>query len=95
MKKAELVKEIQKEVTFEITRDEIVDILSALEKVVKDAVLKEDKVVIPGICTVKSKVVPERTGKVLVGENAGSKWVKPEHKEATVKIVPSLKKIFE
>ena len=95
MLKAELVKEIQEEVSFEITRGEISEVLSALETVVKNVVLKEDKVVIPGICTVKSKVVPEKTGTVLRGDNAGSKWVKPEHKEATVKIVPSLKKIFE
>ena len=30
----------------------------------------------------------------MLGTNKGSKWVKPEHKEACVKIVSSLKNIF-
>ena len=79
----------------ELNQKDVNVILSSLETVVKNAVLKDDEVTIPGIGKVKTKVVPERTGTVMMGENKGKKWTKPKHKEATFKISKSLKTIFE
>lgn len=95
MTKTEFIKAIQSKATIEIPQKDVADILNAIENVVKDTVISGDEVTIPGICKIKSKDVPERTGKVMLGDKAGETWVKPAHKEATVKIMPSLKKIFE
>ena len=95
MTKTEFIKAIQEKATIEIPQKDVADILNAIENVVKDTVISGDEVTIPGICKIKSKDVPERTGKVMLGDKAGETWVKPAHKEATVKIMPSLKKIFE
>lgn len=95
MNKVELVKKIAEVSTEEVSQKQVGAVLAAIESVVKDAVLADDEVTIPGVCKVKSKVVPERTGKVMMGANKGETWTKPEHKEAVVKIVKSLKKVFE
>lgn len=94
MKKIELIKEITNRSTEEVNQKQVGAVLTALESVVRDTIVADDEVTIPGICKVKSKIVPERTGKVMIGANKGNTWVKPEHKEATVKIVKSLKNIF-
>ena len=77
------------------TEKDIGVVIDALTDVIKEAVLAGDTVTIPEICKISSKDVPERTGTVMMGANKGDKWVKPAHKEACVKIVSSLKKIFE
>lgn len=94
MTKYEVLKKIANVSTETVTQKQVDAVLTALEVVVKEAVLNDDDVTIPGICKVKSKLVPEKTGIVRLGANKGGKWIKPEHKEATVKIVPALKKIF-
>lgn len=95
MTKNEMIKNIQDTASIDISQKDIIEVLGALETVVKEAVLKGDEVTIPGIGKVKAKTVPERTGTVMMGEKKGEKWVKPEHKEASIKIASSLKKIFE
>ena len=95
MTKNDFSKAIQEKLSIDIPRKDVAEILSAIENVVKDAVINGDEVTIPGICKIKTKDVPERTGKVMLGEKAGETWVKPAHKEAAVKILPSLKNIFE
>ena len=95
MTKVEFLKAIQEKANIEISQKDLAEILRAQEEAVREAVLADEEVVIPGVGKVKTKIVPERTGTVMMGENKGSKWVKPEHKEATIKIASSLKKIFE
>lgn len=95
MTKTDFLKAIQEKATIEISQKDLAEILKAQELAVREAILANDEVTIPGIGKIKSKVVPERTGTVMLGTNKGEKWVKPEHKEATIKIASSLKKIFE
>ena len=95
MTKVELVKKITEVSTEEVNQKQVNAVLAALESVVKDVVLADDDVTIPGVCKVKSKVVPERTGKIMMGDRKGETYVTPEHKEGSVKIVKSLKKVFE
>ena len=95
MNKVEFVKRITKVSTEEMSQKQVSAVLTAIESVVKDAVLADDEVTIPGVCKVKSKVVPERTGKIMMGDRKGETYVTPEHKEGSVKIVKSLKKVFE
>lgn len=95
MTKTDFLKAIQEKATIEISQKDLVEILKAQEEAVREAVLADEEVTIPGIGKVKTKVVPKRTGTVMMGANKGDTWVKPEHKEATIKIASSLKKIFE
>ena len=95
MNKIEFVKKIAEVSVEEVSQKQVGAVLAAIESVVKDAVLANDEVTIPGVCKVKSKVVPERTGKIMMGDRKGETYVVPEHKEGSVKIVKSLKKVFE
>lgn len=95
MNKIEFLKAIQEKATIEISQKDLAEVLRAQGEAVREAVLADEEVTIPGICKVKNKIVSERTGVVRMGANIGETWVKPEHKEATIKIVSSLKKIFE
>lgn len=95
MNKVELVRSIVEVSTEEVSQKQVNAMLAALETVTREEIKKDGKVTIPGIGKVKTKIVPERTGTVMMGANKGEKWVKPEHKEATIKIASSLKKIFE
>lgn len=95
MNKVELVRSIVEVSTEEVSQKQVNAMLAALETVTREEIKKDGEVSIPGIGKVKTKIVPERTGTVMMGANKGEKWVKPEHKEATIKIASSLKKIFE
>lgn len=94
MTKTELVKRITEISAEEVNQKQVGAVLTAIETVVKKAVLDGDEVIIPGVCKIKSKTVPERTGKIMMGANKGNTWTKPEHKEAAIKIAKSLKNIF-
>ena len=95
MNKIELVKRVAEVSTEEVNQKQVTAVLAALESVVRDTIVTGDEVTIPGIWKVKSKVVKERTGTIMMGDRKGEKYVTPEHKEGSVKIVSSLKKVFE
>ena len=95
MNKVELVKRITEVSTEEVNQKQVNAVLAALESVVRDTIVAGDEVTVPGICKVKSKVVKERTGTIMMGNRKGEAYVTPEHKEGSIKIVTSLKKVFE
>ena len=95
MDKIELVKNSTEVSTKEVNQKQASAVLAALEAVVRDTIVAGDEVTVPGICKVKSKVVKERTGTIMMGDRKGETYVTPEHKEGSVKIVKSLKKVFE
>lgn len=95
MTKTEFIKQIADGSAEEVNQKQVGAVLTAIETVVKKAVLDGDEVIIPGVCKIKSKTVPERTGKIMMGNRKGETYVTPEHKEGVVKIVKSLKKVFE
>ena len=95
MNKIELVKKITEVSTEEVNQKQVSAVLAALESVVREIVVAGDEVTVPGICKVKSKVVKERTGTIMMGDRKGKTYTTPEHKEGSVKIVTSLKKVFE
>lgn len=94
MNKIELVKKITEVSDEEVKQKQVSAVLTALESVVRETVVSGDEVTVPGICKVKSKVVPERTGKIMMGDRKGETYTTPAHKEGSVKIVKSLKKVF-
>ena len=95
MNKIDFVKRIVDASSEEVNQKQVGAVLAAIEFVVKNAVLADDEITIPGVCKVKSKVVSERTGKIMMGDRKGETYVVPEHREGSVKIVKSLKKVFE
>ena len=93
MNKNQLLKEISN--ITSINQKQVGSVLAALESVAKEAIVAGDEITVPGICKVRSKVVKERSGKIMMGDRKGETYVTPEHKEGSVKIVSSLKKVFE
>lgn len=95
MNKIDLIRKIAEVSKEDVTQKQVDAVLTALEEVVRDVVLANDEVTVPGICKVKPKLVKEKTGTILIGSRKGEPYVKPEHKEGTVKVVTSLKNVFE
>lgn len=95
MNKVELIRKISEVATEEVNQKQINAVLAALETIARDAVVAGDEVTIPGICKVKAKDVKERTGKIMMGDRKGESYTIPAHKEGSVKIVKSLKTVFE
>lgn len=71
------------------------DVINALSDVVIESLTEnhDEKITIPGLGTFKVKDVPERTGKVMMGDKKGDTWVKPAHSEITFKMSKSVKDI--
>ena len=95
MNKVELVKRVAEVSTEEVNQKQVAAVLAALETVTREAVVAGDEVTVPGICKVASKDVKERTGTIMMGPNKGDVYTTPAHKEGCIKIVSSLKKVFE
>lgn len=94
MTKAELIRSIQAKVTFNIPQKDVEEILSGLTSVIEDAMRVDDVVNIPGIGKFVVKDVPERRGKILLGDKAGEEYVTPAHKEPKFKMSKTFKNIF-
>jgi len=93
MTKSELIKSIGINVE-NVSQKDIGAVLDALTSVVEDVVKANDKVAIPGLGTFSVKDVPERRGKILLGDRAGEEYVVAAHKEPKFKISRKFKGIL-
>lgn len=93
MTKSELIKTIGTKVE-DVNQKEIGAVLDALAETVVDVVKADDDVTIPGIGKVSVKTVPERRGKIMMGERKGEEYVVPEHREPKIKLTKSFKEIL-
>ena len=93
MTKAELIKNIGNKVDG-VNQKQIDEVLIALGEVIVDVVKADDKVTIPNIGTVSVKTVPERRGKIMMGERKGEEYVVPQHREPKIKLTKSFKEIL-
>ncbi len=93
MTKAELIKSIGTNVE-NVSQKDIGAVLDALTSVVEDGLKADDKVVLPGLGTFSVKDVPERRGKILLGDRAGEEYVVVAHKEPKFKMSKSFKGIL-
>jgi DNA-binding protein HU-beta len=94
MTKTEMIKAIQAKATINIPQKDVADILSAITAVIEDAVKANDDVTIPGIGKISVKTVPERRGKIMMGDRKGEEYVVPEHNEPKFKFSKSFKNIL-
>ena len=93
MTKNELIKSIGTKVE-NVSQKDIASVLDALSEVVVDVVKADDDVSIPGIGKVSVKTVPERRGKIMMGERKGEEYVVPEHKEPKIKLAKGFKEVL-
>lgn len=93
MTKNELIKSIGTK-TENISQKDIASVLDALSEVVVEVVKADDNVTIPGICKVSVKTVPERRGKIMLGERKGEEYVVPQHREPKIKLLKNFKDIL-
>ena len=90
MTKAELIKSIGNKVDG-VNQKQIDEVLVALGEVIVDVVKADDKVVIPNIGTVSVKDVPERRGKIMMGNRKGEEYVVEAHREPKIKLAKGFK----
>ena len=93
MTKADLIKSIGTKVE-NVSQKDISAVLNALSEVVVDVVKADDDVTIPGIGKVSVKTVPERRGKIMMGERKGEEYVVPQHREPKIKLAKSFKEVL-
>ena len=93
MTKADLIKSIGTKVE-NVSQKDIASVLDALAETVVDVVKADDDVTIPGIGKVSVKTVPERRGKIMMGNRAGEEYVIPEHCEPKIKLAKSFKEVL-
>ena len=93
MTKADLIKSIGTKVE-NVSQKDISAVLDALSEVVVDVVKADDDVTIPGIGKVSVKTVPERRGKIMLGERKGEEYVVPQHREPKIKLAKSFKEVL-
>ena len=93
MTKAELIKNIGNKVDG-VNQKQIDEVLVALGEVIVDVVKADDKVTIPNIGTVSVKDVPERRGKIMMGNRKGEEYVVAAHREPKIKLTKSFKEVL-
>ena len=93
MTKAELIKNIGNKVDG-VNQKQIDEVLVALGEVIVDVVKADDKVTIPNIGTVSVKDVPERRGKIMMGERKGEEYVVEAHREPKIKLAKNFKEVL-
>ena len=93
MTKADFIKSIGSKVE-NISNKDIALVLDALTETVVDVVKADDDVTIPGIGKVSVKTVPERRGKIMMGERKGEEYVVPEHREPKIKLAKSFNEVL-
>ena len=93
MTKNELIKSIGTKVE-NISNKDIALVLDALAETVVDVVKADDDVTIPGIGKVSVKTVPERRGKIMMGNRAGEEYVVPQHREPKIKLAKNFKEVL-
>ena len=91
MNKTELVKEISNQTT--LSQKDVVTVIDAFQNIVKDTVVRGDKVALTGFLTFDKKHVEAKTGVIQLGEKKGQTWTTPAKDEISVKISKSYKAI--
>lgn len=93
MTKAELIKSIGNKVEG-VNQKQIDEVLVALGETIVEVVKADDKVTIPNIGTVSVKDVPERRGKIMMGERKGEEYVVEAHREPKIKLTKNFKEVL-
>ena len=90
MNKTELVKEISNQTT--LSQKDVVTVIDAFQNIVKDTVVRGDKVTLTGFLTFDKKHVDAKSGVTKLG-GVEKPWSTPAKDEISVKISKSYKAI--
>ena len=90
MNKTELVKEIANQTT--LSQKDVVTVIDAFQNIVKDTVVRGDKVALTGFLTFHKKHVDAKSGVTKLG-GVEKPWSTPAKDEISVKISKSYKAI--
>ena len=90
MNKTELVKEIANQTT--LSQKDVVTVIDAFQNIVKDTVVRGDKVTLTGFLTFDKKHVDAKSGVTKLG-GVEKPWSTPAKDEISVKISKSYKAI--
>lgn len=74
-----------------LTKKDVGAVIDTLTGVVTDALVKGDKVTLPGLCTFETVDVKEKTGVIRMGDRKGETYTVEAHKAPKVKAVGALK----
>lgn len=93
MVKTELLKAVAEKV--ELSQKDVDAVLTAFENVVTETLTAntDEKIALGKLGTFKVKIVPERVGKIMMGERKGEQYCVPEHSEITFKMSKTAKQI--
>lgn len=93
MVKNELLKTVSEKV--EISRKDVEAVLSAYVDIVAETLAenKDEKIALGNLGSFRVKNVPERTGKIMLGERKGEEYCVPEHDEITFKMSKAAKQL--
>lgn len=94
MVKNELVNEIASRIEG-AKKGDIAVVLDTFAEVITDTLKKDSTEAVPvgKLGKFKVKDVPERTGKIMLGERAGETYVTPAHQEITFKMSKTAKQL--
>ena len=94
MTKTDLLREISSRIDG-TTQKDIAVVLDVFEQVVVDTLKKDtnETVSFGKLGKFKVKTVPERRGKIMLGERAGETYVTPAHQEITFKMSKTAKQL--
>lgn len=93
MVKTELLKAVAEKV--ELSQKDVDAVLGAYEEVITETLTAntDEKIAFGKLGAFKVKVVPERVGKIMLGERKGEEYRVPEHSEITFKMSKTAKQI--
>lgn len=93
MVKNELLKAVAEKA--ELSQKDVDTVLTAFENVVTETltVNADEKIALRKLGAFKVKTVPERVGKIMMGERKGEEYRVPEHNEITFKMSKTAKQI--
>lgn len=91
MNKKEFINEISERT--KVSKKDVIAVIDAFQDIVKDTVVKGDKISITGFLTFAKKSVPAKSGKIQLGDRKGEIWETPARDEISAKISKSYKAI--
>lgn len=92
MTKSEFVSAIAEKMNMK--KYEAEPILNVLQEIIEDTMRSRDKITLPGIGTFSVKEVPEKRGKIMLGDRKGKEYCVPAHLEPKFKPLKAFKNML-
>ena len=74
-----------------LTKKDVGAVIDTMTGVVTDALVAGDKVTLPGLCSLETVEVKEKTGTIMLGNRKGETYTVPCHRAPKIRAVKSIK----